>query len=272
MSPREAALVRTFVELTDTLVDHFDVVELLTVLTGRCVEVLDVTAAGLMLASDTGELRVVASSSDAMRLLELFEVQAEEGPCMECYHSGDAIKHPQLSSSNTRWPRFTPRALAAGFESVHALPMRFRGQTIGALNLFRDKEGSLDEADPRGRSSVRRCRNDRHPAIPRGCRVAGRERTTQQRTQQPRRHRASQRDGGRAVGPRHGAGIPPFAQLRPRSQPATRRRRPQRDRRHGQPGIARAHTSRSDEVNRRRRDRNGVAPDPGDQGSLAEAR
>ena len=147
MLPREQSLVRTFVELTDTLVDDFDVVELLTLLTDRCVDVLDVEAAGLMLATDNGDLRVVASSSDAMRLLELFELQAEEGPCMECYRTGNQIEHPRLSLTDSRWPRFAPRALAAGFHAVHALPMRLRGQTIGALNLFRTSEGALDHDD-----------------------------------------------------------------------------------------------------------------------------
>jgi GAF domain-containing protein len=144
---REAALVRTFVELTDTLVDDFDVVELLTVLAYRCVDVLDVAAAGLMLVNNDGELRVVASSSDAMRLLELFEVQAQEGPCMECYSSGNPVVHPRLATDDGRWSQFSPRALAAGFHSVQALPMRLRGQTIGALNLFRLDEGALAEAD-----------------------------------------------------------------------------------------------------------------------------
>lgn len=144
---REAALVRTFVELADTLVDDFDVVELLTLLADRCVEVLDVAAAGLMVASPDGELRVVASSSDAMRVLELFELQAEEGPCPECYRTGKPIVNQQLTTIDERWPQFAPRALEAGFGSVHALPMRLRGQTIGALNLFRTGEGSLDEAD-----------------------------------------------------------------------------------------------------------------------------
>ena len=87
--PREALLARTLVELADTLVDDFDVVELLTLLADRCVEVLDVAAAGLMLVAPDGELRVVASSSEAMRVLELFELQAEEGPCMDCYRTGE---------------------------------------------------------------------------------------------------------------------------------------------------------------------------------------
>ncbi len=147
MLRREASLVRTFVELTDTLVDDFDVVELLTVLTDRCVEVLDVAAAGILLASTDGTLRVVASSNDAMRVLELFELQAEEGPCTECYRTGIPVRKQQLTNPDPRWPTFAPRALEAGFHSVHALPMRLRGQTIGALNLFRETEGGLDEAD-----------------------------------------------------------------------------------------------------------------------------
>jgi GAF domain-containing protein len=144
---REAVLARTFVELADTLVDDFDVVELLTLLTDRCVEVLDVTAAGLMLATPGGELRVMASSSDAMRLVELFEIQTDEGPCLDSYRGGEAVVNKNLAQMDGRWPRFAPRALDGGFSSVHALPMRLRGVTIGALNLFRADEGCLDPAD-----------------------------------------------------------------------------------------------------------------------------
>jgi GAF domain-containing protein len=145
---REALLARTFVELADTLVEDFDVVDVLTVLTDRCVEVLEVTAAGLMLAGPGGaDLRVVASSSEAMRLLELFELQAEEGPCLDCYRTGEPVLNQDLATVDGRWPRFAPRALDAGFHSVHAVPMRLRGQTIGALNLFRAEEGGLDEGD-----------------------------------------------------------------------------------------------------------------------------
>jgi GAF domain-containing protein len=146
--PREALLVGTMVELADTLVDDFDVVELLTRLADRCVEVLDVSAAGLMVARPGGgDLQVVASSSDAMRVLELFELQAEEGPCPDCYRTGEPVLNEDLASVNGRWPRFAPHALEAGFRSVHAVPMRLRGVTIGALNLFRAAEGGLDQAD-----------------------------------------------------------------------------------------------------------------------------
>ncbi len=145
--PREALLAQTLVQLADSLVEDFDVVDLLTLLADRCVDVLDVDAAGLMLSSADGELRVVASSGDAMRLLELFEAQADEGPCVDCCRSGRPVVNLELEAVNRRWPRFGPRAVRAGFRSVQALPMRLRGQTIGALNLFRAHEGAMGEAD-----------------------------------------------------------------------------------------------------------------------------
>jgi transcriptional regulator with GAF, ATPase, and Fis domain len=145
--PRELLLARTLVELADTLVDNFDIVDLLTLLTDRCVEALDVSEAGLMLASPGGDLRVMASSSDATRILELFELQTEEGPGTECYRSAAPVVQEKLEEVADRWPRFAPRARQAGFRSVHALPMHLRNQTIGALSLFRTNEGALAEAD-----------------------------------------------------------------------------------------------------------------------------
>ena len=145
--PREELLARTFVELADTLVDDFDVVELLTMLAHRCVEMLDVAAVGLMLVTPEGALRVVASSSEAMRLVELFETQSEEGPCPDCFRTGQPSLHEDLAGEAQRWPRFGPVALAAGFQSVQALPMRLRGITIGALNLFQTERGALEKPD-----------------------------------------------------------------------------------------------------------------------------
>jgi GAF domain-containing protein len=144
---REALLARTLVELTDTLVGDFDVVELLSVLTDRCVDVLDVAAAGLMLVAPEGDLRVMASSSEAMRVLELFELQAQEGPCLDCYRTGVPVVNQNLVTLDGRWPRFAAEALAAGFHSVHALPMRLRGTIIGALNLFHINAGEMRQAD-----------------------------------------------------------------------------------------------------------------------------
>jgi GAF domain-containing protein len=144
---REALLVHTLVELADNLVEDFDVIDVLTVLSDRCVEVLDVDSAGVMLAAPGGELQVVASSSDAMRVLELFELQADEGPCVDCYQSGLPIVNLELTAVDGRWPRFARRAVEAGVHSVHALPMHLRGRTVGALNLFRTLPGPLQDDD-----------------------------------------------------------------------------------------------------------------------------
>ena len=129
-------LTTTLVELADTLVDDFDVIDTLTLLVNRSVEILDVTAAGLMLASPEGELRMAASSSEAIRLVELFELQTQEGPCLDCYQSGEAVLNHDLTGGHGRWPNFAPVAVEAGFRTAHALPMRLRGNVIGALNLF----------------------------------------------------------------------------------------------------------------------------------------
>lgn len=144
---REAALARTFVELADSLVDDFDVVDLLTRLVDRCVEVLDVEAAGIVLAAPGGELRVMASSSEAMRLLELIEIQAQEGPCLDSHRTGQPVADRDLSAVDGRWPRFAAEAVAAGFYSAHALPMRLRASVIGAMNLFRAVPGEMGAAD-----------------------------------------------------------------------------------------------------------------------------
>jgi GAF domain-containing protein len=145
---RETMLARTMVQLADSLVEDFDVVDLLTLLADRCVDVLDVSTAGLILVVD-GDLRVMASSSEAMKTLELFELQADEGPCMDCYHAGAAIVNLDLASveARERWPRFVPEALDAGYRSAHAVPMRLRGNILGALNMFRVDTGELGAED-----------------------------------------------------------------------------------------------------------------------------
>ena len=143
---RESQLARAFVELADSLVEDFDVVDLLTSLADRCVDVLDVAAAGLMLVSPDGSLRVMASSSDTMRVLELYELQSEEGPCLDCFRTGEPVVNEDLDA-DPRWPRFSAEALAVGFRAAHALPMRWRRRVVGALNLFHVDAGGMRAAD-----------------------------------------------------------------------------------------------------------------------------
>ncbi|MEH0935450.1 GAF and ANTAR domain-containing protein [Micromonospora psammae] len=141
----ETPLADVFVEMADTLVDDFDVIEFLHVLTERCVELLGVSAAGLLLTDQRDTLQVVAASSERTRLLELFQLQTDQGPCLDCFRSGQPVSVADLTLTTARWPRFTAAAAEVGFAAVHALPMRLRSEVIGALNLFDVRPGALDE-------------------------------------------------------------------------------------------------------------------------------
>lgn len=148
MTDRETLLNQTFVALADTLVRDFDLTDLLHTLTSTCISVLEATAAGILLASPSGALQVVASSDERMRMLELFELQNEQGPCMDCYRSGRAVHERDLRSTE-RWPVFAAEALDEGFASVDAIPLRLRDTRLGALNLFKDTAGGLSQEDRR---------------------------------------------------------------------------------------------------------------------------
>jgi hypothetical protein len=138
-------LVETFVELADTLIDDFDVIDFLHLLVDGCVELLDVDAAGLLLADQHGQLQLIASSNEQVRLLELFQLQSDEGPCLDAFGTGTRVSHADLTTAGARWSRFAEAATNAGFAAVDALPMRLRSEVIGALNLFRTSPGGLSD-------------------------------------------------------------------------------------------------------------------------------
>jgi len=129
-------LTDLFVEVADTLVDDFDLVDFLHNLTEHAAQVSDADAVGLMLADHHGALRFMAASNDTGEVLELFQLQHSEGPCLDCFTTGRPVVNEDLASAAARWPRFAPAAEAAGLRSVHAFPLRLREETIGALNLF----------------------------------------------------------------------------------------------------------------------------------------
>ena len=157
-------LSETFVELTDTMVADFDVIDFLHVLTDRSVKLLDVSAAGLLLADPRGELRVVAASSEAARVLELFQLQNDQGPCLDCFRTGQPVSAADLDAEAERWPRFAAAARQSGFAAVQALPMRLRDQVIGALNLFRASAGAFDPVRRARRASAGRRGHDQPAA------------------------------------------------------------------------------------------------------------
>jgi len=141
-------LVRVFVEVADTLVDEFDLIDFLHMLTARTATLVDAAAVGLLLADQRGQLEFLAASDETTKLLELFQVQTSEGPCLDAFHTATPVVNADLADAASRWPRFAPRATAAGFHSVHAFPLRLRSQVIGALNVFGREPGpSLAAAD-----------------------------------------------------------------------------------------------------------------------------
>ncbi len=142
---RSALTADTFVEIVDTLVDDFDVIDVLTVLTSRSVELLDAAAAGILLADTEGHLRVMAASTEQIELLELFQIQNDEGPCLDCYHTG-AVVVANLDAASP-WPQFAPESVRAGFPAVCAVPLRLKDVVLGCLNLFMAEPVALSDAD-----------------------------------------------------------------------------------------------------------------------------
>ena len=142
-------LAEVFVEVADTLVGDFDLVEFLQMVTSYTSDLADARAAGLLLAGPQGRLQLMAASDERAQMVELFQVQAHEGPCQDCYRTGKPVVNADLGAAADRWPRFAPRAAAAGYRSVHAFPLKLRDQVIGALNLFGTEVGDIDPADVR---------------------------------------------------------------------------------------------------------------------------
>ena len=144
---REGQVLEAVVSLVDSLLDDFDVVELLTQLTEDCAHLLDVASAGLLLADATGSLHLMAATSDQMQDLELFQLQRVEGPCLDCFTSGRSVVVSDLRQETARWPAFAEAAAEFGFRSVHALPMRAAGTVLGTLGLFGTTPGELAPSD-----------------------------------------------------------------------------------------------------------------------------
>jgi GAF domain-containing protein len=147
VSTRASLVSASFVRLANSLVGEFDVVDLLHVLATESVLLLDASAAGLLLADSDGILQVLASTSEESQLVESLQSAAGAGPCVDCYNSGATVSIADIATTVERWPVFAPAALSQGFRSVHAIPMRVRGQTIGALNMFRSDTGELSSED-----------------------------------------------------------------------------------------------------------------------------
>lgn len=144
---RERQVLDAVVSLVDSLLVDFDVVDLLTELTERCTQLLDVASTGLLLADTYGQLHLMAATSSRTHDLELFQLQSDQGPCLDCYATGRPVKVADLRTEADRWPQFVAAATEAGFASAHAVPMRAAGMVLGALGLFGTSVGELGPQD-----------------------------------------------------------------------------------------------------------------------------
>lgn len=151
---RNAELLEVFATLADTLVDDYDTFELLQTLVESSVELLDVDAAGILLADRNDELELVASTSEAGRFVELIQLSAEEGPCIDSFHLSVPVMVADISAEISRWPGFGALAALEGFNSVFAVPLRLRKTTIGTLNLFRMASSTLDDYEARAAQAM----------------------------------------------------------------------------------------------------------------------
>ncbi|MEY9951567.1 ANTAR domain-containing protein [Leifsonia sp. EB34] len=140
-------LAEAFVTLADTMVDEYDVVDLLQTVVELCSSLLDATDAGILLPNSTGELEVAASSSERSRLIGLLQLGEGEGPCVDAYRTGLLVTVDNIAATYARWPSFATVAAESGYASMHAIPLRLRKETIGSLNLFRDRVGGFSADD-----------------------------------------------------------------------------------------------------------------------------
>ena len=166
MTVSAVRLAEVFVELADPPEDTFDLSAYLRLVTQRVAEVMQSDAAGMLLADRTGQLRFVAGSDEATTMLELFQLQHEEGPCLDCFKSGEPVVNTNLAEAADRWPRFAPMALNADFQAVHAIPLRRPNDdvVVGSMSLVHNER---PPAGPRRRPDSRVAgRPDHHPAHP----------------------------------------------------------------------------------------------------------
>lgn len=143
---RQALTAITFVEIVDTLVGDFDVIDVMTALTSRVVELLDVSAAGILLADTDGYLRVIGASNEQVNLLELFQIQNDQGPCLDSYTTGTVVANARLDLDSP-WPQFAAASVRAGLPSVCAVPLRLHERSLGCLNMFRSEPSPLTDSE-----------------------------------------------------------------------------------------------------------------------------
>lgn len=144
---REQRINEAFVKVAGTLMDQYDVVDLLSALVEECTDLLDIQAGGLLIANNLGELELIASTSEEAEFVEVMQLAAGAGPCVDCFHTGEQVSVDNIDASGDRWPEFRKAAMRKGFQAIHATPMRIRGKIIGSLNLLGTTPRHLSDRD-----------------------------------------------------------------------------------------------------------------------------
>jgi ANTAR domain len=143
MSPRTAA--QAFADATSALIRDHDVTDVLSRLVRDSAELLSADAVGVLVSNSQGEVELLSSTSHDLTELELFQIQQDAGPCIECMRTTAIVAVIGTEQINARWPEVGPAIVAAGYQAVHAYPLRWHGLTIGAMNVF---QSALDAAPP----------------------------------------------------------------------------------------------------------------------------
>ncbi|MGW7412317.1 GAF and ANTAR domain-containing protein [Streptomyces sp. NPDC054863] len=147
MISREQHIAKAFVSLADSFAEDVDPTVLLDRLAAHCVALTSTDAAGIMMIDARGSLRTMAVSDSRAALLELFQMQSGQGPCIDAWHEQHRLDVPDLATQESRWPDFVPLARELGFRGAYALPMKVNGQGVGALNLLREDPGTLTDTE-----------------------------------------------------------------------------------------------------------------------------
>ncbi|MGW0903191.1 ANTAR domain-containing protein [Streptomyces sp. NPDC002853] len=144
---REQHIARTFVELADTLVEDFDVIDFLHQMTVRCQELLDVTDAAVFLAHPNLNLHSPAPCDPSPALQDVVDAACRQGPAVDAHRTTRPVASLRLVDAAARWPQFTPHLLNAGYTLATALPMRLRQDNIGSLLLLHTGDRALNPDD-----------------------------------------------------------------------------------------------------------------------------
>jgi hypothetical protein len=150
MTPRTVA--QALADATSALTRDDDVTDVLARLIGDCAEVLSAEAIGVLVLNAQSDLELLSATSHRVAELELFQIQHDSGPCIDAIHSSAMVTATGATEMNRRWPAIGPVIAAAGYDALHAYPLRWHGHTLGAMNVFHGAPADAVDVAPAERA------------------------------------------------------------------------------------------------------------------------